>query len=171
MSGIKYKYIILIAIMLLVVVGCSRPIVRPDAGLNHQAPGMGAPSPFAEQPLTDPETQMMQTQLRPVYFDYDSYTLSPDAQAALQFNSETLKRAPQFAVVSEGHCDERGTAEYNLALGDRRARAVVDYLITLGLPANRFSVVSYGSELPEDPAHNEQAWSKNRRVYLRVSRQ
>jgi peptidoglycan-associated lipoprotein len=73
-------------------------------------------------------------------------------------------------VVAEGHCDERGAAEYNLALGDRRARAAVDYLVSIGIPPNRFSVVSYGAELPADPSHNESAWSKNRRVYLRVAR-
>jgi peptidoglycan-associated lipoprotein len=107
--------------------------------------------------------------LKIVYFEYDAYALPPQAQTDLQYNAEILRRAPQVALVAEGHCDERGTAEYNLALGDRRARAVVDYLVGLGLSPKRFSTVSYGAELPVDPAHNEAAWSKNRRVYLGVS--
>jgi peptidoglycan-associated lipoprotein len=72
--------------------------------------------------------------------------------------------------VVEGHCDERGTSEYNLALGDRRARAVLNFMTSVGLPSQRFSAVSYGAELPVDPSHNEQAWAQNRRAYLRVSK-
>jgi peptidoglycan-associated lipoprotein len=108
------------------------------------------------------DMQVVQANLKPVY------TLTPESQAAAQYNAEILKRAPQLAVLLEGHCDERGTAEYNLALGERRSRSVAEYLTTLGVP-NRMSTVSYGSELPVDPGHDEQAWSKNRRVHLRVS--
>ena len=110
----------------------------------------------------------MQANLKPVYFNYDQYTLTPEAQAAVQYNAEILKRAPQVAVLLEGHCDERGTDEYNLALGERRARAVANSLTTLGVP-NRLSTVSYGSELPVDPGHNEAAWAQNRRVQFRVT--
>jgi peptidoglycan-associated lipoprotein len=115
------------------------------------------------------DLQAVQASLKIVYFDYDAYALSPQAQADLQYNAEILRRAPQVSLVAEGHCDERGTSEYNLALGDRRGRAVVDYLVGLGLSPQRFSTVSYGAELPVDPAHNEAAWSKNRRVFLGVS--
>jgi peptidoglycan-associated lipoprotein len=114
------------------------------------------------------DLQVVQANLKPVYFNYDQYVLSPEAQAAAQYNAEILRRAPQMAVLLEGHCDERGTAEYNLALGERRARSVAEYLTTLGV-ANRISTVSYGSELPVDPGHNEEAWAKNRRVHMRVS--
>jgi peptidoglycan-associated lipoprotein len=114
------------------------------------------------------ELQTVQANLKPVNFEYDSFTLTPEAQAALQYNGEILKRAPQVAVLIEGHCDERGTDEYNLALGERRARAVADYLTSLSVP-NRLSTVSYGSELPLDPGHNEAAWAQNRRAQLRVS--
>jgi peptidoglycan-associated lipoprotein len=103
-----------------------------------------------------------------VYFDYDSFTLTPDAQAALQANAEILKNAPHLRVVVEGHCDERGTDEYNLALGERRARSVVGYLAGIGVGADRLTTVSYGSELPVDPGHNEAAYAKNRRAFLRV---
>ncbi len=114
------------------------------------------------------DLQVVQAELKPVYFDYDRYTLSPEAQAGCQFNAEILRRQPQLQVVAEGHCDERGTAEYNLALGERRARSVQEFLVGLGITPDRITTVSYGSELPVDPGHNESAWSKNRRVYLRV---
>jgi peptidoglycan-associated lipoprotein len=112
----------------------------------------------------------VQATLKPIYFAYDQYTLSPEAQESLRYNAEILNRSANVAVVAEGHCDERGTAEYNLALGDRRARSAVEFLASLGVKPERLSTVSYGSELPVDPAHNEAAWSKNRRVYLRVSK-
>jgi len=115
------------------------------------------------------DLQVVQANLKPVYFDYDNYTLSPEAQSAVQYNAEVLKKTPHLAVVAEGHCDERGTSEYNLALGERRAKAVAEFLTNSGVP-NRLSTVSYGSELPADPGHNEAAWAKNRRVHLRVSR-
>jgi peptidoglycan-associated lipoprotein len=145
--------------------GCAPKIVRPNP-----VPQPGFPGPQVGGPVMEQELQVLQTSLQPVYFDYDSYTLSPESQAALQRNVEILNRSSQVAVVAEGHCDERGTAEYNLALGDRRARSVVEFLATAGIAPNRLSTVSYGSELPVDPAHNEEAWAKNRRVYLRVSR-
>jgi len=116
------------------------------------------------------DLQVVQTNLKTLYFEFDKYTLTPESFAALQYDAEVLNRAPQLRVVAEGHCDERGTSEYNLALGERRARAVVEQLAALGVAPARLSTVSYGSELPADPAHNEQAWAKNRRVYLRVVR-
>lgn len=102
--------------------------------------------------------------LETVYFDYDSYALRPDAIATLQRNAEKLKKVPNVIVQLAGHCDERGTQEYNLALGEKRALAVRDYLIKLGIPANRLVTISYGEEFPVDPGHNEAAWAKNRRV-------
>lgn len=146
--------------------GCTRvqPVVKQDTGAGWVDPRM------TDQFLTQ-DLQVVQANLKPIYFEYDSFTLSPQAQADAHYNADIIRKAPQqFSLVSEGHCDERGTAEYNLALGDRRARAVVEFLSTLGIPPNKFSTVSYGSELPVDPGHSEQAWSKNRRVYLRVSR-
>jgi peptidoglycan-associated lipoprotein len=114
------------------------------------------------------ELQAMQANVKVVYFDYDAFTLAPEAQGAVQYNADVLKRASHLKIVAEGHCDERGTDEYNLALGERRARSVVTYLAELGIPPSRMSTVSYGSELPVDPGHNAAAWAKNRRVYLRV---
>lgn len=159
---------VMIVLMFLIaaLAGCSRKVVRSDA--PQPSPGVPYGSgPIAEQSLQ--QMQALQAQLHVIYFDYDQYTLTPQAQTDLLANAEILKRVPHVAVVAEGHCDERGTAEYNLALGDRRARAVVEFLVNAGLAPERFSTVSYGSELPVDPGHNEAAWAKNRRVYLRVS--
>ncbi|MFH1112612.1 MAG: peptidoglycan-associated lipoprotein Pal [Pseudomonadota bacterium] len=154
----------ILVLFTLLACGCSRPIVRPTPGPQPLGPGgAGLGGSVVEH-----DVQVVQANLKPVYFHYDQYTLTPEGQAAVQYNAEVLKRAPQVAVLMEGHCDERGTAEYNLALGERRARSVADYLSTLGI-TNRMSTVSYGSELPVDPGHNEEAWTKNRRVHLRVS--
>ncbi|MEJ2716205.1 MAG: peptidoglycan-associated lipoprotein Pal [Deltaproteobacteria bacterium] len=144
--------------------GCARKIVKPNPPAVSGA-GVQPRGPVAEHDL-----QSVQAELKAVYFDYDKFTLTPSAQAALQYDADILKRTPNVKIVAEGHCDERGTDEYNLALGERRARSVVGYLASLGIPSDRMSTVSYGSELPVDPAHNEAAWAKNRRVYLRVSK-
>ena len=144
--------------------GCARKIVKQN---EMPSPGLGMAGPGA---VAEGELQGVQANLKTIYFDYDNYTLSPEAQSAINYDVEILKRYPSLNVVAEGHCDERGTAEYNLALGERRAGAVVERLTALGIPGNRLSTVSFGSELPADPNHNEQAWAKNRRVYLRVSK-
>lgn len=98
-----------------------------------------------------------------VFFGFDRYELTPEARYTLQKQAAWMVANSNVNVSIEGHCDERGTREYNLALGDRRASAVSDYLMTLGVPATRISTISYGKERPEDPASNETAWAKNRR--------
>lgn len=98
-----------------------------------------------------------------VFFGYDSSALSSEAQATLKRQAEWLVKNSDKNVVVEGHCDERGTREYNLALGERRAAAVRDFLTRSGVAANRVTVISYGKEYPEYPGATEAAWSKNRR--------
>jgi peptidoglycan-associated lipoprotein len=107
--------------------------------------------------------------LKPAYFDYDSAELSAAAQAALTENATVLKRYPTWTVTIEGHCDERGTAEYNLALGERRAVAARTYLVSLGIPADRLRTVSYGKEFPFDPGHDDPAYAKNRRAHFVIT--
>jgi peptidoglycan-associated lipoprotein len=102
--------------------------------------------------------------LKDIYFDFDSYDLRADARAALKANGEWLKANPSTQVQIEGHCDERGTTEYNLALGSKRAQSVKDYLVTLGTATDRLSTISYGEELPVCTEHNEDCWQKNRRA-------
>ncbi len=96
-------------------------------------------------------------------------TSTTPAAAIAQSNAELLKKYPTWVVTLEGHCDERGTAEYNLALGERRAVAVKTYLVSLGIPPDRIRTVSYGKEFPFDPGHNEDAWAKNRRAHFVIT--
>jgi peptidoglycan-associated lipoprotein len=98
-----------------------------------------------------------------VFFGYDSYELTTDAQATLERQATWLKTYPAVTIVVEGHCDERGTREYNLALGERRAAAVANYLVALGVDPNRIQTISYGKERPAVDGHDETAWSQNRR--------
>ena len=104
-----------------------------------------------------------ETGLKPIYFDFDSYALRPDALETLKENAEKIKKAPNAIIQIEGHCDERGTSEYNIVLGDRRALATREHLIRLGVSGDRMITITYGEEDPVDPGHNEAAWAKNRR--------
>ncbi len=103
-----------------------------------------------------------------IHFDFDSYELKPAARSDLQQISEHMNSFNNLRLVIEGHCDERGTAEYNLALGERRARAAYEFLILLGVQSNRMQIVSYGEERPLDPRSNETAWAQNRRAEFKV---
>jgi len=99
-----------------------------------------------------------------IYFEFDSSALSPVAQGVLSGKADYLRDNPGTQVIIEGHCDERGTPEYNLALGDRRAESAKNFLVNLGVDASRFTTVSYGEENPVDMGSNEEAWAKNRRA-------
>jgi peptidoglycan-associated lipoprotein len=107
--------------------------------------------------------------LQPVFFAFDSAELDAEARAVLDANARVLKQYPTWIVTIEGHCDERGTAEYNLALGERRAAAARDYLVSVGIGAERLRTVSYGKEFPFDPGHTEAAWAKNRRAHFVIT--
>jgi peptidoglycan-associated lipoprotein len=99
-----------------------------------------------------------------IYFDYDKYNLSGKSISTLSENAEILMGNPNMEIVIQGHCDERGTDEYNLALGEKRAQAARDFLVNFGIAKSRISVISYGEERPVDPGHEEEAWAKNRRA-------
>jgi peptidoglycan-associated lipoprotein len=130
-----------------------------------------------DQPITagDPLTRAAiedinkDSPLKPVYFAYDSDVLDETARKTMADNAEVLKKYATWVVTIEGHCDERGTAEYNLALGDRRAIAAKNYMVTLGIAAERLRTVSYGNEFPFDPGHDESAWSQNRRAHFMLT--
>lgn len=124
---------------------------RSDSSLDALRRGQSTETP-ASSPLKD------------VYFGYDRADLQPDARATLKANAAWLKANPSSRVQIEGHCDERGTQEYNLALGAKRAQAAKDYLVTLGISADRLSVISYGEEVPVCKDTNEGCWQKNRRA-------
>ena len=104
-----------------------------------------------------------------VYFDYDRHNIRDDQKATLAEHVKKLNDNPEFQVTIEGHCDERGTIEYNLALGQRRADSHQKFLVKAGIDAGRLGTISYGKERPVDPGHEEMAWSKNRRAETRVT--
>jgi peptidoglycan-associated lipoprotein len=105
-----------------------------------------------------------------IFFEFDRYDLSPQARAILEKKAAWLRSHPEYRLRIEGHCDERGTNEYNLALGDRRANAAKNYLVSLGVEPERISTISYGEERPLDPRHTEDAYSKNRRAEFKLIR-
>lgn len=154
----------------LLLVGCqSTPPVEDPIPTTEPPPP--TPEPEPEPPAFDsnlnpyiPGTTRLLDRI--FYFELDQAVLSADALAALELHAQVLQDNPQRRVMIEGHCDERGTREYNLALGERRAAAVQDFLTLAGVPASRIESVSYGEERPEDPGHTEAAWSRNRRAVM-----
>ena len=144
----------------------NRPPAPPEP-VRESAPI--PPEPIASDTLTDIDTINKNSPFTPVFFQYDSAEIDGLGQQTLNQNAEVLKKNQTWVITIEGHADERGTAEYNLALGERRAAAARTYLVSLGVPVERLKVVSYGKEFPFDPAHNESAWSKNRRAQFVVT--
>ena len=134
-------------------------IVPPD-------PGITAGDPLTRAAIEDINKD---SPLKPVFFAYDSDVLDDAARKTMAGNAEVMKKYGTWVITIEGHCDERGTAEYNLALGDRRAIAAKNYMVTLGIAADRLRTVSYGNEFPFDPAHEETAWSQNRRAHFMLT--
>jgi len=134
-----------------------------------QKPGEGT-SLFYNVPSIEgvPIEEQARAALKDVNFAFDSAELDDLAKEILVNNAKWLKDHPEFKVQIEGHCDERGTEEYNLALGERRAKAVRDYLVSLGISPSRMSIISYGESMPLDPGHNESAWAKNRRAHFAI---
>jgi peptidoglycan-associated lipoprotein len=133
--------------------------------------------PPAEEPeLTEEEIFEQKTleeinaekPLEMVHFDFDKYFIREDAKSVLRENAQWLKKWDNVRILIEGHCDERGTEEYNLALGEKRAKSARDYLISLGISPDRMEIISYGKSQPIDPGHNEVAWQKNRRAQFTI---
>ncbi len=104
-----------------------------------------------------------------IHFDFDSFEIKQEYRPLLQSKAEILKKFDNVTMVIEGYCDDRGTEEYNLALGERRARAAYEFLILLGVAPERLSIVSFGEEDPIDPGQNETAWAQNRRAQFRLT--
>jgi peptidoglycan-associated lipoprotein len=134
--------------------------VDESTGFKQNQPEV---EPVAEPPSSLAEKLNAQGVLKRIHFDFDKYDLRSDAIKTLGDNAARMKEHGQFRVRIEGHCDERGTVEYNLALGEKRARAARDYLVSLGIPAAKLRIISFGKERPVDPGHNEDAWAENRR--------
>jgi len=163
-------YLLLVALIAFVAVGCKgkkqteiNPMLEMDpieteTATTEVSGGEELPAIDLDNVTWDRDPNM-----QVVYFDYDSYALRPDALEALRQNADLMKQSPNAVFQVEGHCDERGTQEYNFALGERRALAVRSHLINLGVSGDRLVTVSYGEEAPAVSGQSEAAWSKNRR--------
>jgi peptidoglycan-associated lipoprotein len=151
----KLRFVIGFAAALLLG-ACASDQPATDGSASATSGGAGAPPPGSIE-----EFQVSVGDR--VFFDYDSYEIRPDAQNTLQQQAAWLQQYGQYIVTIEGHCDERGTREYNLALGERRANSVRNYLVALGVDGNRLQTISYGKERPEMPGSDESAWAQNRR--------
>lgn len=114
----------------------------------------------------DSDNMIMMVMLEDIHFEFDKATLTPEAKNSLMKKAQWLKLNSEVSVVIEGHCDERGTNEYNIALGDRRAASTMNFLVDIGIAPSRFTTISYGEERPLAAGHNENAWSKNRRAHF-----
>lgn len=169
----------LMFLTLLGLAGCPAPAITkppevasapaPQPAVAGKAPAVRespAPSTPALEALRRGETPATPatSPLKEIYFEFDKYDLRTDARATLKSNGDWLKANPAARVEIEGHADERGTNEYNLALGAKRAQAAKDYLVTLGIAAGRLSTISYGEEVPVCKEKTEECWQKNRRA-------
>jgi peptidoglycan-associated lipoprotein len=191
MSSVRPALMLIAVLLVLTISACGKkkpPVARPSPppppSATSTAPSRppAPPEPVSEPTIVPPEPVRddaisaaslddlnKSSPLKPVFFELDSSDLSGTAQRALDENASLLKRYPSWTITVEGHCDERGTAEYNLALGERRAIAARAYLVSLGIPADRLRTVSYGKEFPFDPGHDESAFAKNRRAHFVIT--
>jgi peptidoglycan-associated lipoprotein len=179
------------AASLVTAIGCGKkkpPVAKPTAPPPTTASGAptsrtpAPPEPVSEPTIVPAEPVKEDTvasgsldeinrnsPLKPVYFALDSSDITPEGRSVLDANAAVMKKYPSWTVTIEGHTDERGTAEYNLALGERRAVTARAYLVSLGVSADRLRIVSYGKEFPFDPGHDESAFSRNRRAHFVIT--
>jgi peptidoglycan-associated lipoprotein len=141
------------------------PVAPTPAPAPAPAPPVAAPAP---QPPAPPSQYHAEAALKPIHFDFDKADIRPGDAKILDANAAWLTANPKLLVLIEGHCDERGTAEYNLALGERRAKATQTYLVSRGVQAERITTVSYGEERPACTEHTEKCWATNRRAQFLV---
>jgi peptidoglycan-associated lipoprotein len=168
---LRMRHMVVLVALVALSAGCAKKAVQappepPQPPITEKIP----PRPPADTTSAIPPTPEPQTaDLQPAFFDFDSYALRDDARAALDQDARMLRDKADMNITIEGHCDERGTVEYNQALGEKRAQAARDYVVAAGIAASRIQIISYGKERPFDPGHDESAWSKNRRAHF-VSR-
>ncbi len=172
-----YVVTLMVFSLFLVMAGCQKEAtkVTPE------------PGPAVEKPEPKPETEEKEKKqektaeseakkqekiplsFQTVHFEFDKYNISPDQRDVLAHDAQVLKAYPEVKVLISGHCDERGTTEYNLALGQKRANTVKNYLENYGIDGSRLSTISYGEEQPVAEGHNEAAWAKNRRAEFKIT--
>jgi peptidoglycan-associated lipoprotein len=170
MKRVGYLIFLGLVVAAFVIASCGGGTPPPPAEEAPVVEVVDTVKPEVPPPPPKPEPTMdeIQQSLRTIYFDFDKFNLRPDAKEDLDHNYEILKEYPNVMVQIQGHCDERGTVEYNLALGEKRASAAKDYLVGMGVNPDRLSTISYGEERPFNPAHNEAAWAQNRRDEFKI---
>jgi peptidoglycan-associated lipoprotein len=153
--------------VLVLVLGATGCATQPGAREVSASAGSGGTASGAMRP--SPSDYAAMPDLKDIHFEFDRAEIGAEAARILEVNAEWLKTNPGYMVLIEGHADERGTNEYNLALGERRARVSRNYLVSLGVAARRISVISYGEERPMCQQSTEQCWSQNRRAHFAVN--
>ncbi len=156
-----------LALLGFAVAGCAKkevvkPAEQPQTSQAQQEQQQAAPEAVQQQ-TAEKSLGEIQKELLMIHFDFNKYNIRPDAKTVLEQDAKVLSDNPNVKVKIAGYCDERGSVEYNLALGEKRAKSAQDYLETLGIAPGRLSTISYGKSDPIDPAHNEKAWAMNRR--------
>jgi peptidoglycan-associated lipoprotein len=170
------KNIILVGMFIVVVfaltifTGCAekKAVVTEGTVQEEAAPAQSAATTKEQSAKVEPAATA-ETAVKDIFFEFDKSNISPEAREILKTNADFLLKNGNSKVVIEGHCDERGTAEYNMALGQRRAQETKNYLVNLGIKEPRIKTISYGEERPFDPGHDEDAWAKNRRAHFAVT--
>jgi peptidoglycan-associated lipoprotein len=171
----KRKYWVILAMLfvvpgLMLTASCAKKAVKPEAAVSKtddsgkKAPEAPASTDDAAKSAALAAREKFQKQ--DVNFAFDSSVLDATAQAILKDKAAWMKQNQDVATTIEGHCDERGTVAYNIALGERRAESAKAFLVNMGIPAAKMTTISFGKEKPLDPGHNEQAWAKNRRAHF-----
>ncbi len=157
-----FGWLVLAALVVpLVAIGAAGCKKKGPKGVETTGGGMSGTG----EGLTGRAAQVTEAQnrLQTIYFEYDAFDLSSSAQETLRLNAKVIEQYPDVRIQVQGHCDERGSEEYNLALGDKRARSARDFLVNLGISPDRLTTISFGEERPVDPGHDDAAWAKNRR--------
>jgi len=151
--------------------GTETETAPPSGALRVEEPLPAAPETIREDAISTRALEDLNrdSPFKPVFYALDSAELDEVGRMVVTANAQLMKQYPTWEITVEGHCDERGTAEYNLALGERRAVAVRDYLVSLGIPTARIRTVSYGKEFPFDQGHDEAAWARNRRAHFVIT--
>ncbi|MDA8162906.1 MAG: peptidoglycan-associated lipoprotein Pal [Desulfobacteraceae bacterium] len=166
--GLRVLFLVAVSLMMMGLFGCAKKPVPPPAPEAAQAPVntpavTAPPEPEGIKTAEQISEGRTSAPMLPIYFDFDRYNIRNDMKSRIDNNAKFLMDNPQIKIEIQGNCDERGSAEYNLALGEKRAKSAKGYLTKLGVKADRIDVVSFGKEQPLDPGHNEAAWAKNRR--------
>jgi len=162
--------LLMVSLALMTTSCCSKKAVKPTVA--QEGGGQAQKSVVNEEGLTKKKYPGIQGEfleskaLKDIHFDFDKFNIKPAAADVLKKNAEFLLAHPTYKIQVEGHCDERGSVEYNLVLGERRAESAKKFLINLGVGKDQLSTISYGEEMPLDPRHNEEAWAKNRRCHF-----